>query len=389
MAADLSAQMISSVKDAYASGQSLVISGQGSKGAWLPDAEMSAGGTLDVTGHSGIQAYQPEELVITARAGTSLEEINAMLAAEGQMLACDPPRFQPTQADGVVGDNASGTLGGVVATGLSGPGRPWSGAVRDAILGVELVNGKGEYLKFGGQVMKNVAGYDVSRLQAGAWGNLGVLASISIRVHPTWQDQCTLVFQLSAEQAQQKCLLLAQQNLPLQGTCWHDGFLSLRLGGHASGVAGAKLALSGEVMQGGTDLEFWANLRDHKADFFQQELFPQTPGTKKIWRLVVPSAAPLPGNWLSADDLLIEWGGGLRWLRHDDDAAVVAYAKSVGGWCWAKGEQMPIDVVQARYMNELKRAFDPKNIFLSPMVLNQSLHTNPQPNPQERQQHAD
>ena len=136
MAADLSAQMISSVKDAYASGQSLVISGQGSKGAWLPDAEMSAGGTLDVTGHSGIQAYQPEELVITARAGTSLEEINAMLAAEGQMLACDPPRFQPTQADGVVGDNAGGTLGGVVATGLSGPGRPWSGAVRDAILGV-------------------------------------------------------------------------------------------------------------------------------------------------------------------------------------------------------------------------------------------------------------
>ena len=385
MAADLSAQVISSVKGAYASGQSLVISGQGSKGAWLPEAEMSAGGTLDVTGHSGIQAYQPEELVITARAGTSLEEINAVLAAEGQMLACDPPRFQPTPADAVVGDNAGGTLGGVVATGLSGPGRPWSGAVRDAILGVELVNGKGEYLKFGGQVMKNVAGYDVSRLQAGAWGNLGVLASISIRVHPTWQDQCTLVFQLSAEQAQQKCLLLAQQNLPLQGTCWQDGVLSLRLGGHASGVAGAKLALSGEVMQGGTDLEFWAHLRDHKADFFQQGPLSQKSGAKKLWRLVVPSAAPLPGNWLNVDDLLIEWGGGLRWLRHDDDAAVVAYAKSVGGWCWATGEQMPIDAVQARYMNELKRAFDPKNIFLSPMVLNQSLHSNQQPNLQERQ----
>ena len=214
-------------------------------------------------------------------------------------------------------------------------------------------------------------------------------SEMCIRDSPTWQDQCTLIFQLSAEQAQQKCLLLAQQNLPLQGTCWQDGVLSLRLGGHASGVAGAKLALSGEVMQGGTDLEFWANLRDHKADFFQQELFPQTLGIKKIWRLVVPSAAPLPGNWLSADDLLIEWGGGLRWLRHDDDAAVVAYVKSVGGWCWAKGEQMPIDVVQARYMNELKRAFDPKNIFLSPMVLNQSLHSNQQPNLQERQQHAD
>ena len=385
MAADLSAQMISRVKEAYATEQSLIIGGQGSKGAWLPDAQMGAGGTLDVTGHSGIQAYQPEELVITARAGTPLEEISAVLAAEGQMLACDPPRFQSTQADGVVGDNAGGTLGGVVASGLSGPGRPWSGAVRDAILGVELVNGKGEYLKFGGQVMKNVAGYDVSRLQAGAWGNLGVLASISIRVHPTWQDQCTLVFQLSAEQAQQKCLLLAQQNLPLQGTCWQDGVLSLRLGGHASGVAGARLVLSGEVMQSGADIEFWTNLRDHKADFFQQALLPQIPGTKKIWRLVVPSAAPLPGNWLSAEDLLIEWGGGLRWLRHDDDAAVVAYAKSVGGWCWAKGEQMPIDPVQARYMNELKCAFDPKNIFLSPMVLNQSLHSNPQ----ERGQHAD
>jgi glycolate oxidase FAD binding subunit len=382
MAADLSAQIISSVKDAHASEQSLVISGQGSKSAWLPDAVIGAGGSLDVTGHSGIQAYQPEELVITARAGTSLEEINAVLAAEGQMLACDPPRFQPTQADGVVGDNAGGTLGGVVATGLSGPGRPWSGAVRDAILGVELVNGKGEYLKFGGQVMKNVAGYDVSRLQAGAWGNLGVLASISIRVHPVWQDQCTLVFQMSAEQAQQKCLRLAQQNLPLQGSCWQDGVLSLRLGGHASGVAGAKLALSGEVLQGGIDLEYWANLRDHKADFFQQQLSSQMPGAKKIWRLVVPSAAPLPGSWLNADDLLIEWGGGLRWLRHDDDAAVVAYAKSVGGWCWAKGELMPIDPVQGRYMGELKRAFDPKNIFLSPMTLKQTLQQHQQTGPQ-------
>ena len=382
MAADLSAQIISSVKDAHASEQSLVISGQGSKSAWLPDAVIGAGGSLDVTGHSGIQAYQPEELVITARAGTSLEEINAVLAAEGQMLACDPPRFQPTQADGVVGDNAGGTLGGVVATGLSGPGRPWSGAVRDAILGVELVNGKGEYLKFGGQVMKNVAGYDVSRLQAGAWGNLGVLASISIRVHPVWQDQCTLVFRMSAEQAQQKCLRLAQQNLPLQGSCWQDGVLSLRLGGHASGVAGAKLALSGEVLQGGIDLEYWANLRDHKADFFQQQLSSQMPGAKKIWRLVVPSAAPLPGSWLNADDLLIEWGGGLRWLRHDDDAAVVAYAKSVGGWCWAKGELMPIDPVQGRYMGELKRAFDPKNIFLSPMALKQTLQQHQQTGPQ-------
>jgi glycolate oxidase FAD binding subunit len=382
MAADLSAQIISSVKDAHASEQSLVISGQGSKSAWLPDAVIGAGGSLDVTGHSGIQAYQPEELVITARAGTSLIEINAVLAAEGQMLACDPPRFQPTQADGVVGDNAGGTLGGVVATGLSGPGRPWSGAVRDAILGVELVNGKGEYLKFGGQVMKNVAGYDVSRLQAGAWGNLGVLASISIRVHPVWQDQCTLVFQMSAEQAQQKCLRLAQKNLPLQGSCWQDGVLSLRLGGHASGAAGAKLALSGEVLQGGIDLEYWANLRDHKADFFQQQLSSQMPGAKKIWRLVVPSAAPLPGSWLNADDLLIEWGGGLRWLRHDDDAAVVAYAKSVGGWCWAKGELMPIDPVQGRYMGELKRAFDPKNIFLSPMALKQTLQQHQQTGPQ-------
>ena len=380
MAADLSAQIIDGVQAAYANEQSLVIGGQGSKVAWLPDVEIGAGSTLDVTGHTGIQAYQPEELVITARAGTLLDDINRVLAAEGQMLACDPPRLQANPVGLGGGENAGGTLGGVVATGLNGPGRPWSGAVRDAILGVELVNGKGEYLKFGGQVMKNVAGYDVSRLQAGAWGNLGVLASISIRVHPAWQDQCTLVFQMSAEQAQQKCLHLAQQNLPLQGTCWQDGVLSLRLGGHASGVAGAKFALSGEVMQGGTDLEFWANLRDHKADFFQQN-----NGVKKTWRLVVPSAAPLPGSWLNADDLLIEWGGGLRWLRHDDDAAVVAYAKRVGGWCWAKGELMPIDPVQGRYMSELKRAFDPKNIFLSPMALKQTLQQHQQTGPQ----HAD
>lgn len=380
MSADLTAQMISVVKDAYASEQSLVISGHGSKSAWLPSVADEAGGTLAVAGHSGIQAYQPEELVITARAGTSLEEISSVLAAEGQMLACDPPGFQSIQPDVVVGNNAGGTLGGVVASGLSGPGRPWSGAVRDAILGVELVNGKGEYLKFGGQVMKNVAGYDVSRLQAGAWGNLGVLASISIRVHPIWQDQCTLVFPVSAAQAHQKCLLLAQKNLPLQGTCWQGGALYLRLGGHASGVAGAKLALGGEAMQDSRGLAFWAQLRDHKADFFLQHHVP-----KKVWRLVVPSAAQLPGAWISPDDLLIEWGGGLRWLRHNDGAAVAAYAKSVGGWCWAKGEQMPIDAVQGRYMNELKRAFDPQNIFLSPMALNQKQHHPPQ----EGQQHAD
>ena len=244
MAGDLSAEIIERVKDAYASEQSLLVAGHGSKTPWLPEIQQQAGAVLDVTGHSGIQAYQPEELVITARAGTSLDEINQTLAAQGQMLACDPPQFKSAGPEA----NTVGTLGGVVACGMSGPSRPWSGAVRDAILGVELVNGKGEYLKFGGQVMKNVAGYDVSRLQAGAWGNLGVLASISIRVHPSWQDQCTLVFPMSAEQAQKKCLFLAQQNLPLQGTCWRDGLLSLRLAGHSSGVAGAKLALGGEAM---------------------------------------------------------------------------------------------------------------------------------------------
>jgi glycolate oxidase FAD binding subunit len=364
MSGDLSSQFTEVVKNAYAAEQGLVICGHGSKGAWLPEIDLNNTQRLDVTRHSGIQAYQPEELVITARAGTALDEINRVLAAEDQMLACDPPRFQSVKADVMVGDNAGGTLGGVVATGLSGPGRPWSGAVRDAILGVELVNGKGEYLKFGGQVMKNVAGYDVSRLQAGAWGNLGVLASISIRVHPRWQEQVTLVFQMSAEQAQKKCLRLAQKNLPLQGTCWQGGVLYLRLAGHASGVAGAKLALGGETMQQTVDGSFWSDLRDHRVDFFQPK-----DDVQKIWRLVVPSAAPLPGAWLSSEDLLIEWGGGLRWLRHADEAAVKAHAKSVGGWCWAKGEQMPIDAVQGRYMNELKRAFDPKNIFRSAMSL--------------------
>ena len=364
MAGDLSAEIIERVKDAYASEQSLLVAGHGSKTPWLPEIQQQASAVLDVTGHSGIQAYQPEELVITARAGTSLDEINQTLAAQGQMLACDPPQFKSAGPEA----NTVGTLGGVVACGMSGPSRPWSGAVRDAILGVELVNGKGEYLKFGGQVMKNVAGYDVSRLQAGAWGNLGVLASISIRVHPSWQDQCTLVFPMSAEQAQKKCLFLAQQNLPLQGTCWRDGLLSLRLAGHSGGVAGAKLALGGEAMPSSAGEEFWAGLRDHNADFFHS-----TDSSKRIWRVVVPSASALPGDWLHLDDLLIEWGGGLRWLRHDDAEAVHAYAKSVGGWCWAKGEQMPIDVVQSRYMNELKRAFDPQSIFLSPMSLLRSL----------------
>ena len=367
---DCSQNFIEQIKTALVDQKKLTIQGHGSKANWQPPTKSDD--VLALSDHAGILQYEPEELVLTARAGTTLAEINAVLAERQQMIASEPPQFSHDMVNHYSGtDTDAGTLGGAVACGLSGPGRPWLGAIRDAVLGVELINGDGEYLKFGGQVMKNVAGYDVSRLQAGAWGALGVMSVISLRVQPCFASEQTLHGEMSASQALALCAKLGVRNLPITGTAWIGGQLHIRLAGNDSGLAAASSALAEFGLQehaGHPDL--WRQLRDQGHEFFQKQLTRQR-NAQTLWRLVTPPAAVMP-DFLSNlnQDALVLWGGGLRWVYHDDAQAVADYSRQVGGWYWAIGETMPIDPMQRQIMAQLASAFDPNGVFACPLDLN-------------------
>ena len=231
------------------------------------------GEALDVRAYSGIIDYEPQELVLTVRAGTPLAEIEAVMAKEKQMLPFEPPHF----ADGA-------TIGGTVASGLSGPRRPYTGAVRDFVLGTRIINGKGEDLHFGGRVIKNVAGYDVSRLMTGAMGTLGVLLDISFKVLPAPSAEVTLRFELDEANAIQRVNEWAGKPLPLSATSWCENILRVRLSGAVSGVKAAQQKLGGQIVDTSLANAFWAELRDHRAAFFQ--------GNEPLWRVSLPSTAP-------------------------------------------------------------------------------------------------
>ncbi|MEL0048739.1 MAG: glycolate oxidase subunit GlcE [Gammaproteobacteria bacterium] len=370
MALDATPDLIDQIKAAGQGNRKLLIQGHSSKRGWL--ASSRGDDVLDLTSHQGVLQYQPEELVITARAGTPLALIEETLADCGQMLASEPP---------CLGANTSGagTLGGAVSSGLSGPGRPWLGAIRDAVLGVELINGAGEYLRFGGQVMKNVAGYDVSRLQAGAWGCLGVMSVISLRVQPLAEQEWTLSGAMAADAAIDLCADLGRRNLPINGNCWYQGVLYLRLSGNASGVAAACESLSASGLSRTDETpDLWRQLKNHEHRYFhrgaapkdESKAEPSVGSRAKLWRVITPPAAPLP-SFLNAPetDLLTLWNGGLRWLYHDQDDAVRAYSHAVGGWCWALGEVMPMEAAQRRVIEHLMAAFDSSGVFANPLGL--------------------
>ncbi|GIK46050.1 MAG: glycolate oxidase subunit GlcE [Betaproteobacteria bacterium] len=337
-----------------------------------------AGELLDTTGHAGLVAYEPTELVVTVRAGTRLAELEAALAEKGQMLAFEPPHFSPLPAGergrgrGEAGgpalspnpSPASGrgelgaTVGGCVAAGLSGPRRAAAGAVRDFVLGVKLLDGKGEILNFGGQVMKNVAGYDVSRLMAGAMGTLGLLLEVSLKVLPKPPAEATLRLELPQDQAIEAMNRWGGQPLPLSATCWSDGLLTLRLSGARAAVAAAKEKIGGEAV---ADAEaFWRGVREQEDGFFSN--------AAALWRLSLPAkTAPLslPG------EPLIEWGGALRWLAFDGPAAAVreAAARAGGhatlfrGGDRSEGAFHPLPAPLMAIHRNLKRAFDPQGLF--------------------------
>lgn len=370
MSVDQANLFIEQVKSAAAENKRLVIQGHASKSNWLPAVHSDS--VLALREHTGVLQYEPEELVITARGGTPLAEINAVLAERQQMLACEPPLL--AQASDLTprstpGGTVDGTLGGAVACGLSGPGRPWLGAIRDAVLGVELINGDGEYLKFGGQVMKNVAGYDVSRLQAGAWGALGVMSVVSLRVQPSFAAEQTLSREASADDALRLCAEIGTRNLPITGSAWYDGTLYLRLAGNDSGVAAACESLADHGLgRNVTSNGLWQRLKDHQHSFFEQADAQAAKG-RKLWRVITPPAAPMPQFLTAAEDALVLWGGGLRWIYHDDAAAVAAYCASVDGWYWAIGEGMPMEPMQRQIMTHLVEAFDPHGVFANPLGL--------------------
>jgi glycolate oxidase FAD binding subunit len=316
----------------------------------------SKGERLDVTGLAGISSYEPTELVVTVRAGTPLSELEAALEEQGQCLPFEPPRFAP-----------GGTVGGMVAAGLSGPARANVGSVRDHVLGLTLLNGRGEVLTFGGQVAKNVAGYDVSRLIAGSLGILGVICEVSIKVLPISRSAATLCFDRDEHQALEQLKHWASQPLPVSASAWHDGRLHVRLAGAVAAVTAACGKLGGTALAHDAANSWWSSLRDQTERFFCLET-PDLARGERLWRLSVPATAArleLPGRQL------IEWHGAQRWWRTAAEAREVrAAAAQAGGHATlirgadkSDGVFTPVSDVLMRIHQGLKQAFDPARIF--------------------------
>jgi FAD/FMN-containing dehydrogenase len=346
-------RLIDRVLAAGSCGTALEVRGGGTKAFY---GEAPRGEPFELGALSGISSYEPSELVVSARCGTPLAELEAVIGAGGQCLACEPPRFA-----------AGGTVGGMVAAGLAGPARVSVGALRDFVMGVTLLDGRGEILQFGGQVMKNVAGYDVSRLLAGSWGVLGVICEVSLKVVPIARATLSLCFECDEAQALARLQGWAAQALPLRASSWHRGELRVRLEGAESAVRAAQIKLGGAPLEPQAASLWWASLRDHRHEFFGPTQAELAAGLC-LWRLSVPPAVvPLE---LSGTQL-IEWGGAQRWWRSTAPAAQIrAIAARVGGHAGlvraadksAGAFARPSEALMQIH-RRLKQSFDPQGIF--------------------------
>jgi glycolate oxidase FAD binding subunit len=354
--------LIERVQGARAARRTLCIRGGDTKAFYGGEPR---GEPLDTAALCGISSYEPTELVVTARAGTPLAELEDVLAEKGQCLAFEPPRFVAAGYDAAA--PRAGTVGGMVAAGLSGPARAAVGAVRDHVLGATLLNGKAELLSFGGQVMKNVAGYDVSRLLAGSMGVLGVICEVSLKVLPRPASTATLRFEMAQAPALQRLNEWAGQPLPLHASAWWAGALVLRLSGATAAVNAARQRLGGEAIDPALAAGFWEGLRDQTDEYFAAARRSLAQGAT-LWRVSLPpTAAPLtlPG------DELVEWGGAQRWLCSAASAAVVRDAAAAAGGHATlfmgqdrrAGVFAPLKSPLDRIHRELKRAFDPDGVF--------------------------
>jgi len=338
---DDSQLLLEQVNQALENATPLRIQGSNSKGFL---GRTTAGEILDTRAHRGIVSYDPTELVITARCGTPLSELALALDAAQQMLPCEPPSF---------GDGA--TVGGMIACGLSGPRRPWSGSVRDFVLGTRVITGQGKLLRFGGEVMKNVAGYDLSRLMTGSYGCLGLITEVSLKVLPKPRKVLSISLEMDPERALLRLAEWGQQPLPISAAC-HDGTrLHLRLEGGEGSVAAAHERLGGERL----DASYWEDLNEQRLSFFDED--------QPLWRLSLPHNTPrlsLPGRQL------IDWGGAQRWLKSDAEAAFIRQVvDEVGGHvtCFSHGLTdtpfQPLPPALMRYHRNLKQQLDPRGIF--------------------------
>lgn len=346
-------QFARTVRAAAGAGRALRLRGGGGKDFYGQSLE---GEVLDTRDYVGIVEYDPTELVVTARCGTPLPQLEAALAAKQQMLACECPHFGPYA-----------TLGGAVAAGLSGPGRQAAGSVRDFVLGAKLMDGRGEVLNFGGRVMKNVAGYDVSRVLAGSLGTLGLILEVSLKTLPLPVATTTLSFELPEDRLIHTLNQWGGKPLPVSASAWDDGVLCLRLSGAAAAVRTACDTLGGERIDEDKAAPYWQGVREQTDVFFGHGDAPLWP----LWRVSLPSATPplkLPG------EQLIEWGGALRWLKTGADAATIraAAAKAGGHATLFRGSDdlkamagvfQPLPAALMKIHRGLKAQLDPAGIF--------------------------
>ena len=345
---DNTESLVSKVKDAYHTKTPLKITAGNSKHFYGKNIDYNQ---LNVSTHSGIINYEPSELIMTVRAGTSLSEINSTLEKNNQMLAFEPPDF-----------NSSSTIGGTIACGLSGSRRPFSGSARDFILGTRIINGKAEVLRFGGEVIKNVAGYDASRLMTGALGTLGVLLDVSLKVLPRPEAETTLVQKLSIDAAITLMTYLKRQPYPISGLVYYLNHLFIRLSGSKNTINKAVKDIGGEILINIlSEVPFaWKNLDNHELDFFKSE--------QALWRISVKPNTPvinINGNCIYG------WAGAERWLHSDcDNNEVFEAAANLGGHAtlYRFGDRtnnvfQPLPAVLLKIHQELKKSFDPNNIL--------------------------
>jgi glycolate oxidase FAD binding subunit len=335
------------IRAAAATHAPLRIVGGGSKDFY---GQELCGERFDTNAYCGIVDYDPTELVITARCGTPLARVEQTLEGGGQMLAFEPPHF-----------GANATLGGCIAAGLSGPRRPYAGAVREVVLGVRLLDGRGDDLSFGGRVMKNVAGFDVSRLIAGSLGTLGVILEVSLKCLPRPKTETTVVFEMTVAEALRRFNDWSKMPLPVSASCWHGNRLTVRLSGADAAVAGAAARIGGDRLP---DAEaFWGGVREQRHPFF-------TRTRTGLWRTSVRATAPQPEL---GGEPLIEWGGALRWFNvatQDDGRALREWAAQHGGHATlfrgadkSAGAFQPLPPALLALHRRLKVALDPAGVL--------------------------
>lgn len=343
---DISADLQKRVQDSIATKEPLYIHGGNSKAFYGNSVAAKA---LNMSAHSGVISYEPTELCITVRAGTLLSDLEVLLSNQQQIIPFEPPQYSP-----------EATIGGAIATGISGPRRAYTGSVRDAILGVKIINGHGEIVTFGGQVMKNVAGYDLSRMMVRSQGTLGVILEVSLRLLPKPQKEITLTFE-SDQQAALKFFQESRlQQLPITASAWFNGQVFLRLSESDTTLAHAQQKLGFDLF---TDYDdFWTDLRDHRHHFFGRN-------DKPLWRLSLPPATKQISS--IDDNQLIEWGGTQRWINSNAPPNIIqnVAASNNGYACMFKGNlpETPcfpaLDKSLMTLHKQLKRNMDPNGIF--------------------------